>query len=105
MSNSVNEPPVDPQAERQRHESKVAQAILSYLAEHPQAMDSLDGIAEWWLIRQQIRVEIEAVAGAIRQLIEQGLIEEIQSGDTRCYRLKDPGSGAYYSPPDPDAKP
>jgi len=99
----VNEPPVDPQSERQRHESKVAQAILSYLAEHPQAMDTLDGIAEWWLIRQQIRVEIEAVAGAIRQLIEQGLLVEIQSGDTRCYRLKDPGSVAYDSPPDSEA--
>ena len=105
MSNSVNEPPVDLKAERQRHESKVAKAILSYFAEHPQAMDTLDGIAEWWLIRQQIRVEIEAVAGAIRHLIEQGLLEEIQSGDTKCYGLKDPGSGADDSPPNPDAKP
>ena len=39
-------------------EDQVAKDILAYLAEHPQAMDTLEGIAEWWLMRQHIRVTV-----------------------------------------------
>ncbi len=75
--------------EERRHEEKLAEAILEYLAAHPQASDTLEGIAEWWIMRQQIRVEATSVARALRQLTESGLLEEIGEGENpRRYRLK-----------------
>ena len=81
--------PSNPEEEERRHEEKLAEAILKYLAEHPQASDTLEGIAEWWIMRQQIRVEAISAARALRQLTESGLLEEIGEGENpRRYRLK-----------------
>jgi len=30
------------------------QEILEYLRKHPEASDTLEGIAEWWLLNQRI---------------------------------------------------
>jgi hypothetical protein len=35
-----------------RSGEEVAEAILGYLAQHPQAMDTADGIAQWWIMYQ-----------------------------------------------------
>jgi Fe2+ or Zn2+ uptake regulation protein len=76
--------------EERRYEEKLAEAILEYLAEHPRASDTLEGIAEWWIMRQQIRVEVTSVAKVLRQLTESGLLEEFDEGEKprRRYRLK-----------------
>ncbi|MCI0591574.1 MAG: hypothetical protein L0Y67_08285 [Gammaproteobacteria bacterium] len=65
----------------------ISQAILDYLAECPQAMDTLEGIAEWWVMRQAIRVEIQAVAQTVDLMIEQGLLKEISIGGQRYYKM------------------
>ena len=67
---------------------EVAQSILAYLAEHPQAMDSVEGIAQWWIMRQQIRVNVMKLTQVLRQLVESGLVEEIGEGEQRRYRLR-----------------
>ena len=69
-------------------EEQVAQAILNYLDEHPSAMDTLPGIAEWWLQREQVRVTIEMLARVLTRLIESGQLEEIGQGTMRYYRRK-----------------
>ena len=69
-------------------EEQVAQAILNYLDEHPSAMDTLPGIAEWWLQREQVRVTIEMLARVLTRLIESGQLEEIGQGTIRYYRRK-----------------
>jgi Fe2+ or Zn2+ uptake regulation protein len=69
-------------------EDELAAAILAYLAEHPDASETLDGIAEWWLMRQQIRANVTTLATALRRLTERGVLEEVQVGSTRHYRLK-----------------
>lgn len=66
----------------------VAQSILAYLAEHPHAMDTAEGIAGWWIMRQQVRVTATTVARVLHQLAERGLLEEVGEGDTRRYRLR-----------------
>ena len=35
-------------------------AIRQYLAEHPGAMDTTEGITEWWLMRQRVRIDLDA---------------------------------------------
>ena len=68
-------------------ERTLRQLVLGYLEEHPLSMDTLAGIAEWWLERRRIRVEIERIAQILEDLTRQGRIEAIGSGAERRYRL------------------
>lgn len=67
---------------------EMTDAIVRYLAEHPQASDTLDGIAEWWIMRQRVEVEFTTLKEVLRQLTESGLLEEIGEGDNRRYSLR-----------------
>ena len=66
----------------------MAESLLAYLHEHPQAMDTLAGIAEWWLLRQEVHVVVQRVARVLRRLCDEGLLEAIGSGEQRRYRLR-----------------
>ena len=57
-------------------DSVLRQAILNYLEEHPDAMDAVNGIAEWWIARSQIRVEVEALRRVLKELTESGVPKE-----------------------------
>ena len=80
------------------HDDDVATAILGYLEEHPHGMDTLEGIAEWWLSRQQIRVTVATVTKDLLGLTERGAVEVVSANGHRLYRRKastarQPGSG------------
>ncbi len=66
----------------------VAMAILSYLAEHPQAMDSAEGIAQWWTTRQSGRGSASTIARVLDGLVQRGLIEELGDCEHHRYGLK-----------------
>jgi hypothetical protein len=44
-----------------KDEDETAQAILKYLKAQPQAGDTLEGIAKWWLVRQRASESTEVV--------------------------------------------
>jgi len=68
--------------------SEIGCEILSYLEEHPDAQDTLQGIMEWWLPERAIRYRMDMVSAAVAELIENGLILEVRGGDGRTrYRL------------------
>lgn len=69
-------------------EEEIAALIMGYFEEHPQAMDTLEGIAEWWLMRKWVRAEVEALSRVLRQLAERGLVEVSGGGQYQHYRLK-----------------
>ena len=69
-------------------EDQVAAQILDYLKERPQAMDTLEGIAEWWLMRQRIRMDVAMLAHVLRRLTARGVLEELGPPDDPRYRLK-----------------
>jgi hypothetical protein len=64
---------------KRKEQRQVCRFILGYLLEHPEAGDTLDGIVEWWLLKQKIRFETLVVSQAIADLVAAGLIV-IQSG-------------------------
>lgn len=66
----------------------MTEAILEYLKEHPRASDTLEGIAEWWIMRQQVRVEITTLQKVLRQLLKNDLLEKIGKGREAIYQLK-----------------
>jgi len=72
------------------NEEELRRAVLAYLAEHPRAMDTLEGIADWWVRRHQVRVGVERVSRVLLELTQRGVLEEVKAGDHRFYRLKSP---------------
>ena len=67
-------------------DDQVAEAILSYLAVAPEAMDTADGVTEWWLLRQHVRVEVEAVTRVLDWLVERGVLERFGRPGQERYR-------------------
>jgi hypothetical protein len=67
----------------------LADEILRYLREHPEAQDTIDGIADWWLPDRSVHPEIREVESALRQLVDRELVDEIVREDgKRHYCLK-----------------
>jgi hypothetical protein len=54
--------------------SQIAREILAYLADHPDAEDTLDGIVQWWLLERKIKYQKSLVQEAIADLVDQKLI-------------------------------
>jgi predicted transcriptional regulator len=65
--------------------SQTAYEILAYLAEHPDAQDTLEGIMEWWLLEQEIRRETAKVKEALAELVAKGLVLERKGKGARIY--------------------
>ena len=80
--------PTDRRAAERQHEAELAEAILGYLEEHPQATDTLEGIAEWWILRHQARVVAARVARVLARLTTRGILEQIGTGEGSRYRLR-----------------
>jgi DNA-binding Lrp family transcriptional regulator len=51
-------------------------------------MDTLEGIAEWWIMRQRIRVDVDRLLRALEHLTERGILERIGAIENPRYRLR-----------------
>lgn len=66
---------------------EVERQILQYLRECPQACDTLEGIAKWWVMRQRLNDTVDIVQKALERLKSEGLLDE----------HKGPGRKTLYS--------
>jgi hypothetical protein len=74
--------------ERSGKDADIAHEILAYLADHPHAQDTLEGIVQWWLLEQEILRSTSKVQIALAELISQGLVLEREGRDLRThYRI------------------
>ena len=72
-----NNTPVDPRRE-----------IVEYLRAHPSAADTVDGIIQWWLIRQRYETARDVIQRALDDLVEQGVINYIVTDtEKKVFRL------------------
>lgn len=55
-------------------EPPITHEILSYLADHPDAEDTTEGIAEWWVLERCIQRRTTEVREALEELTRKGLI-------------------------------
>ena len=62
--------------------------MLDYLRQHPHAMDTLEGIATWWLPRHEVRIGVELVARALATLEDDGLLERVGDTERPLFRLR-----------------
>jgi len=60
-----------------------AEAILAYLAEKPDAEDTIEGIVEWWLLHERITSQTLHVKKALAELLNAKLIVERKGRDSR----------------------
>jgi hypothetical protein len=71
-----------------RETATIAQGILKYLLQHPDAEDTLEGIARWWLGERTIKQQKLAIKKALASLVEKGLIIEVEARQSRTlYKL------------------
>jgi hypothetical protein len=67
---------------------ELSRRILGYLADNPEANDTPEGIAHWWLLDREIRDQVAAVSRSLAALAAEGwLIERSQPGSPVRYRL------------------
>ena len=66
-----------------QEQAKLSEAIRAYLAANFEAMDTQIGIAEWWLSGSP---DPEVLAKVLRELVRQGVLEEVPSGALTLYR-------------------
>jgi hypothetical protein len=63
-------------------------AVIAYLAECPDAMDTKAGVTEWWVMRQEVRTRVDAVSRVLEKLVAAGLLEHVGTGKGAMYRLR-----------------
>ena len=65
-----------------------AREILAYLAAHPNAQDTIEGIMQWWLLEQDIKRSRAHVQAALVELLARRLVIEKPGTDGRLnYRV------------------
>jgi len=62
-----------------------APEILDYLAMHPEAQDTLDGILHWWVLDACVKKWAPKIAETVAKLVEQSFLEEKPSPDGQTF--------------------
>ncbi|HWN08420.1 MAG TPA: hypothetical protein VNO50_03960 [Pyrinomonadaceae bacterium] len=65
--------------------SPIALNLLRYLAEHPDAEDTLEGIVECWLSKRLTKANAARVQAVLTQLVASGLLLDRCGKDKRTY--------------------
>jgi hypothetical protein len=65
--------------------AEIAHDVLSYMLENPAGRDTLEGIVEWWLLKQQIERSTAEVKEVLDDLTQKQLVLEDKTGDTRSH--------------------
>jgi hypothetical protein len=75
---------------RVRGRDEIRSEILAYLAAHPDSEETLEGIAEWWLLERSIERRLREVRAALEGLVADGLLERrARAGSAPRYRIRD----------------
>ena len=55
---------------------RVANDVVRYLSAHPDAVDTVEGIARWWLARQRYDDACDLVGEALERLVARGQLQQ-----------------------------
>ena len=67
------------------NEQRIAQLILSYMENNPEAIHTAEGIARWWILQQRLEEEIHLVEKVIEYFSIKGILEKVQLTDGNSY--------------------
>ncbi|TFG80728.1 MAG: hypothetical protein E4H23_01465 [Chrysiogenales bacterium] len=72
-----------------RKRETIEKMILAYLEQNPDAVDTAEGIARFWVQRQNVEITFVKVSRTLEKLVKKGRIKVFQSLDgTLYYKLK-----------------
>ena len=67
---------------------QMAESIRQYLNEHPSSADTLEGVVNWWLLRQRYEIATTMVSQALELLIHEGVLKTVSlQGSKTIYKL------------------
>ena len=69
------------------YQTDVVKLIRNYLQQHPHSEDTIRGITEWWIKKQQFADSMVAVDNALKILALQGDISCVERNNETYYRL------------------
>ncbi|MEM7294956.1 MAG: hypothetical protein AAF420_16385 [Pseudomonadota bacterium] len=79
-----------------RQIESIAQSILRYLENRPEASETAEGVAQWWLSRQRYDDSLELIEKALDYLESRGDIEKINvAGGHSIYKKSETGSNNH----------
>ena len=78
-----------------------APEILDYLARHPDAQDTIDGILHWWILDSCIRQWTPRIAETVAELVARGFLQEKPTTDGHVFYRVSPDYLATLSQPSP----
>ena len=65
---------------------EVASEITRYLERRPNAAETVEGLAQWWLARQRFEDSREIVQAALEHLVFIGQVNKYMAGGKAIYR-------------------
>ena len=66
----------------------VVEQIMRYFTEHPQAADSLEGVARWRLLQQRVEETVVETEAALEWLVARGVLQRVDiAAGQPLYRL------------------
>lgn len=63
----------------------IAEEIISYLSDHPNAGATLEAIMEWWLLERRIIRHKQAVQEVLEKLMAEGIVQKVMLPEARSY--------------------
>ena len=68
--------------------TKITRYVLSYLIEHQDAQDTVEGIVEWWIVEQKIKQQTAKVKEVLGELVKKKYLLANKGMDSRTrYRI------------------
>lgn len=78
--------------------ASLKQEVLGYLNEHPQAQDTLDGVLQWWLVRNRVTAGLNWLYTALEELEAEGWVCKVTGPDgQQWYRAASKGEGDRHA--------
>ena len=76
---------MDISSTKQDNPDWLRQQVLGYLLRHPEAQDTVEGIAEWWLLERRVEQALMIVTEVLTDLVSKEFLMATRAEDGRVY--------------------
>ena len=66
----------------------IANDLTEHFFSHPEAGDTVEGIADWWVARQRRSNAMRLIQKALEYLMEEGVVQKRSYGNREIYSSK-----------------
>ena len=71
-------------------EHRVSREVLHYLLNQPHAKDNVQGIVQWWLLKERIDYSVELISSILDKLESEGfLVSSYIAGGQKYYEINE----------------